>query len=331
MKWNAAIIGLGQVGMGYDFDQTEVQLTHATAYSRHPSFNLVAAVDHDAGRREQFEAKFNAPAFATITDLVKYQSSNFIHCLSIAAPTKEHGSCFFELSNQKSKLPELKAILCEKPISQSLAEAKKMVAEAKVNQWLFLTNYIRRTVPEFKELKTEIQQQKWGTLQKGVVFYSKGILNSASHWIDLMLFYFGEPTEISISDPGLRRPIISGVQDYDFDFILKFKTGAVYFCACDEDLFSVGNVDLMMTKGNIRISESGFSVERFFAKHDSITPQIKTLQPDGQILKTQLNQYMKFVLDDMSDSLGSNREPTSSGESGVQTLAVVDKLIQKLN
>ena len=50
MAFNVLIIGLGQIGMGYDFDldQDKYVYSHAAAFSQHKDFNIVGGVDIDS-------------------------------------------------------------------------------------------------------------------------------------------------------------------------------------------------------------------------------------------------------------------------------------------
>ena len=54
------IIGLGQIGMGYDFNLEPAHyiLSHAQAFSEHPEFELVGGVDSNKQRCIDFEEKF---------------------------------------------------------------------------------------------------------------------------------------------------------------------------------------------------------------------------------------------------------------------------------
>ena len=330
MKWNAAIVGLGQIGMGYDFDQTGVQLTHATAYHYHSDFHLIAGIDPHSDRRSLFEKKFKARSYSSIEEFAADPANAVTHCLSIASPSKEHANSFFQIQKQRKQLPQLKMILCEKPLSDSLEDARNMVAQAKAEKWLLATNYIRRTIPEFKALQNEIQNGNWGALQKGTVFYTKGLLNSASHWIDLLRFFFGEPTDIRLLAKGSRRPIISEVQDYEPDFSLQFKEGEIYFCACDDSQYTVGTIELLMTKGCIKIYDCGLFIDRFALGSDSLAPKLQVLIPNPHTTKTQLSQNMKFVLDDLAECLQSQRESISNGESGLKTIEIAGTLIQSI-
>ena len=55
-KLAAVVLGLGQIGQGYDYDHPDdsLILTHATGFAYHEAYELVAAVDPDPFQRERF-------------------------------------------------------------------------------------------------------------------------------------------------------------------------------------------------------------------------------------------------------------------------------------
>ena len=65
MTKSCVIIGLGKIGMGYDYDLTgsHVIYTHARGIVKHPKFQLVGAVDVCAKQRERFEKHYLLPTF----------------------------------------------------------------------------------------------------------------------------------------------------------------------------------------------------------------------------------------------------------------------------
>ena len=56
MKKRAFIIGLGNIGMMYDYNinKKDIALTHANALSNNKNFTLVGAYDNDLKKRKLF-------------------------------------------------------------------------------------------------------------------------------------------------------------------------------------------------------------------------------------------------------------------------------------
>ena len=59
-KEKCLVIGLGQIGMGYDITHNDNQLvlTHCRALSMHPMFEILGAVDPSMDKRSVFEEHY---------------------------------------------------------------------------------------------------------------------------------------------------------------------------------------------------------------------------------------------------------------------------------
>ena len=71
MGYSAILIGLGSIGMEYDYDAEngEYILTHANALNEHPSFSLIGGVDISLRNRKDFEHKYHKLAYSSIDKL----------------------------------------------------------------------------------------------------------------------------------------------------------------------------------------------------------------------------------------------------------------------
>src|SRR5688500_6128913 len=124
--------------MGYDIelDPSADVLTHARAFHVHPKFRLVGGVDPSSQRCEIFEKHYRCYSSTDLdAALVKTQPDVVV----IAAPTPHHGTVLRQvLEGCKPRL-----ILCEKPLSFDIDEARAMVAACKASDCLLYVNYMR--------------------------------------------------------------------------------------------------------------------------------------------------------------------------------------------
>ena len=64
MKIDTLVIGLGKVGMGYDYLQRKKKIkSHAQAIVGNKNFQLVGGVDKNFLKRKKFEKKFKITAY----------------------------------------------------------------------------------------------------------------------------------------------------------------------------------------------------------------------------------------------------------------------------
>ena len=167
------LIGLGQIGQGYDYDQASSKfiLSHAQAVMVDNRFDLIAGVDPIKMSQERFTAKFNRPAFSKLDDLHNIKCPDLI---VIATPSTTHAKMLDDVLRRFTP----KAILCEKPLSFDLKQAKAMVENCKKYKIALYINFIRRTDPAILALKSMLAT---GEVQKpfsGICWYSRGLYNT---------------------------------------------------------------------------------------------------------------------------------------------------------
>ena len=110
----SAVIGSGNIGN-----------IHAGVYKSHARSKLVAICDLDRARADAMAERFDVPAYYSVEALVNNVE---LDAAGVATAGVENGSHHFEPVMQL--LEAGKHVLCEKPISNDINEARKMVARA---------------------------------------------------------------------------------------------------------------------------------------------------------------------------------------------------------
>jgi len=88
MKEKCLIIGLGQIGMMYDYyTKEDVILTHAKAFQTHQDFEIVGGVDFIQSNRQLFIEKYCKPAYESIYLAFEEQKPSVV---VISTPTNTH-------------------------------------------------------------------------------------------------------------------------------------------------------------------------------------------------------------------------------------------------
>ena len=183
MAEKCLVIGLGQIGMGYDLDHdpTVAVYSHARAISLHPDFELAGAVDSSPLQRSIFQKHYVRPAFDNISAAMRQLLASVV---IIASPSETHAAVLDEVLSQAKP----KIILCEKPLAYDLTEAREMVDACDRAGIKLYVNYMRRADPGVIEVKRRIEKNEISMPIKGVVWYSKGFLNNGSHFFNLLEF-----------------------------------------------------------------------------------------------------------------------------------------------
>lgn len=317
MKHSVLLVGLGQVGMGYDFDMAdpEVVSSHAKAFASHPGFELVGGVDPDATACARFSGRYGAWAGS---DMVEALSALRPEVVVIASPTQFHAeSVRLSLRHAKPRL-----ILCEKPLAYTLEEAEAMVADCRAAGCLLYVNYLRRVEPGVLEIKRRLQDGRIAMPIKGVLWYTKGLLHNGSHFSNLLEFWLGPVDSFKIINSG--RPW--GDKDFEPDVQVKFAAGEVSFLAAKEEHFSHHEIQLVAPNGCLRYEQGGAKILWQAAVTDPDFPEYTVLSLSGEKIVTEGSKLQWHVSDNMIACLQGKPSNLCSGEEALQTLKSLLKM-----
>jgi predicted dehydrogenase len=186
----ALIVGCGRIAGGYNRSISDAKvLTHALAYHRHPSYELVACVDPDAARRSAFMKAWNVPKGFETLDAALQDSAYDI--VSLCSPTGTHLAALERLLDTL-----VKAVFAEKPLDGKPEAARAAGAKFRERNIPVAVNFGRRFDSFIRALRDEIAAGKYGKLFSATGFYTGGVLNNGSHMIDLVIFLTGRVPQI---------------------------------------------------------------------------------------------------------------------------------------
>ena len=312
MTYRALVVGLGQIGMGYDIDADPKSriATLARAFSEHPEFELVGGVDQDSTRRELFQARYQNPSFSSVDTAIEKTSPDVI---AIAVPTEAH----YQVLSKIVQLGALKAILCEKPLSYDFVEATEMVSLAEKYDVKLFTNYMRRCDPAVIEVRRRIDQDEISGPIKGICWYSKGIFNNGSHFLNLLQYWLGEVKNFEIINQGR----LWGDHDPEPDVKIKFELGEVYFFSAKEENFSHYTVELIAANGRLRYEQGAMTWQPSASDRNNTGYVI--LSSDAEVIKSDATRMQWHVVDQISNYLSGAKTSICTGEQGLSTLNVL--------
>jgi hypothetical protein len=306
MKYSSLIIGLGNIGMGYDLESNgDTRMTHTGACISHNSISEIYGVDPDLERRKLFEKITGSKAFANIAELKK--TITHIDLCIISTPTSLRKNIINECISLTPK-----AVLVEKPLSESKEEADTIKAICDGNKIPLYVNYIRNFDPVLKGLKKRINENEFGMLCAGKCCFSGTVLNIASHYISLLLEWFGSPEKVT--------PISTG------KFLLEYPGFNFSFEAVPDTNYSVGEITLWFPEYKILLNRNCMNAEISSCIQDPVFPVNKSLvlkeTLSADLLNYQYNVIDSIVLDMMADNYES-----SSLDNAYMTLELSLKVI----
>lgn len=297
-KIKAGLIGCGRIGYTFDLDSKRKGVwTHAKAYAETPEIDFVGVSDI-AAVAQACASKYGTRVLEH-KDLVE-------HCdvISVAVPEQSHLSVLNGLLYWTKRVENPPKVLwVEKPFISDYGEARRIVDEfAKYNCHIHV-NYQRRFCDGFRKLK-EMGKPK------GVnVTYVRGLYNTASHFIDLMVGLYGSNCDVKqINNSG--------------DFALRYNDFIVHFTMLQDLKYNVCDTtfyfdDKVVTAPPLQINlglRLSIASEQYSEYQD--------LQPSGTTLELEYEPMLEQV-SVIVDSIKTGKYHRLNN--GLDTLKILEK------
>lgn len=213
---NVAVIGIGNMGKN-----------HARIYSELQDVRLVAVCDVNKELGLETSKKYGCKYYWNYRDLIKNEK---LDAVSIVVPTVYHKNIAMDFINDKIN------VLLEKPICNTVEDAREIVSAAKKSGVKLLIGHIERYNPAVMKLKEMIKGGIFGDIisidAKRVGIYppqikdSDVIIDVSIHDVDIMNFLYDSVPDAIYSNKGIA--IGNNKADY-VDILLKYgkKSGSI--------------------------------------------------------------------------------------------------------
>ena len=184
-QYTAAVIGTGRIGMLLESDPLRQKpSTHFGMWQSNPRTRLAAVCDPDPEKLEI--AKTRETGIATFTSAEKLLDEIRPDLISISTWRDSH----YDMMKLAFKYG-VPAIVLEKPIAETMSQAREIVDEANERNVHLLINHRRRFDPLVHKLKDELADGLIGELLQVSCFYVYGLLTTGTHLIDALRFFLG--------------------------------------------------------------------------------------------------------------------------------------------
>lgn len=164
MTYSVVVIGAGNIAGGYDTPASPQILTHLHAIKSEPRFACAALFDLDTGRAGAMGTVWDVPVAATLDEVLALSFDVAV----IAVPDPHHATYLEHMLGHDAGL-----VLCEKPLTQDIAQARDIAARYKAAGKMLMVNYQRRFEESVHELRERLVSGALGKSLSGAVWYSK--------------------------------------------------------------------------------------------------------------------------------------------------------------
>jgi predicted dehydrogenase len=305
MRYRAAIVGLGRVGMLFDEDTSRRRVwTHFSSYERLADrLDLVAVCDPDADRCHAAIARRpSLRAFASLDELL---DSEPVDVISICTPIELHAQQILACAGR------VRAIICEKTISSDAVSGTAAMDACYASGTLLAVNYYKRFEASVQRARRLLGDGDLGDVRSASALYSGPLEAVGSHAVDLLRFLLGSLEVASTADASaLFRTTGSSVV-------------ALLHAGPRSDL--VFEVDIVGTEGRARILENcaRLEVSRFApsGRYDGYRELV------DESSSTESSEPFLLLFTEVADALAGRRDGLTSDASGaLHTQRLIDTI-----
>jgi predicted dehydrogenase len=232
--YRAALIGVGRIGHSYDDQVSERQppdyyqganrhsglyvvlpINHAEAYQTTPGFTLVAAANRSPEKLAAFGERRGVRALYTdFWQLLRQEQPDVV---SVCTQSPEKAEITIAAAEAG-----VKAIIVEKAMATSMAEADAMLDACARHHVLLVVNHPYRFSPLVRKSKELIEAGALGELTAVTVHASGGMLHIGTHMFDLMRYWAGDAVELYAQTPHYAPE-----QDLPAVGMVRFANGTI--------------------------------------------------------------------------------------------------------
>lgn len=193
--YRAVLVGLTGIGARRPAEPDDMPLygtmppSHASAYHQHPQTELVGVCDLRQEALDTFRSDWQDvwPDVGTYTDFERMLQEQQPDLVSIATSDHAHANLCVQAAEAGAR-----AILCEKPIATTLADADRMIEACQRHGIPLSIEHTRRWDPRFVEARRLLRAGDMGPVRTIVVemFSTRAMLfRNGTHLIDLIPFF----------------------------------------------------------------------------------------------------------------------------------------------
>lgn len=314
MTLGIAILGTGRI----------VETGYVPAFKSVEGAKPVAVLSREQKRGDEFAAKMGIPkAYEDLDALLRDPA---VDAVIVATPDATHEEQVIAAAKAG------KHILCEKPMTTTLASSKPMAEAVKTAGVTFAMGYDNRFNAGLRHIKGMIDGGELGTVRYAHAHLTTAVSDpnswraeggqskfwamsaSGTHVVDIFRWYFGDPAEVT----GAMAAPAFGVDKDEIAIMIMNYPGRLIASLTVASVLPAGNrIEIHGDKGTV-VGEKVFG----------------RTNPEGLIThngkQTKIAQSDPFVdeLRDFVEAIRDKREPLAGLEDGIRNLDLMDKAFE---
>lgn len=301
---------------------------HARVYSSIKGCRLVAVSDVNEKAGREIARQHACLYFKDYKEMLKE-----VDAVSIAIPTAYHKEVALECINAG------KHVLVEKPISDTLENAREIIAAAKRMKVKLAVGHVERFNPAVQRLRKMMKSGELGNIttvlarRVGVfppqIRDANVIIDLAVHDIDILNFILGRtPTRIH-AEAG--KALINRREDYA-DILLKYDGTNALIQVNWITPVKIRSLAITGTKGYAELNYVTQELVLYRSKYErnfeTFEDIVKFAEPEITRIRVKKSEPLREELKNFIHCIGSSRNPLVSGEDGLKALEVAMEIVR---
>ncbi|MEN6641653.1 MAG: Gfo/Idh/MocA family oxidoreductase [Armatimonadia bacterium] len=324
--------GFGVVGCGVISD------THLDAIRMLPNASIIAVCDT---REDAAKAKAEKYGCDYYTDLAEMLKREDLHVVNVVVPSGLHAKLGIMCAEAG------KHVICTKPIDITLERIDNLIAAAARNNVLVGATHQSRNFSVYKRVKAAVDEGRLGKLLYGNAiipwfrteeYYSDGwhgtkgldgggaLINQGIHYIDLLLWLMGNPTQVFGFAENLGHKSIE-VEDCA-NAVLKFESGAhgiIQGTTCTYKGHQ-HRLEVHGTKGNIIVVGDQMQLWEVEGEETEYNPTAGEAGGSADPTKGMAGEAVKAHAEQIGDllqAIDEGRQPTLNGQEARRAVELI--------
>lgn len=318
---DVAVVGVGYIGE-----------LHARLYHEHRSTNLRAVIDIEEERASEVANLYNVPH--AVTDIETALTEHDLDAVTVATPETHHRE------PTETLLEHDIFVLLEKPIADTVADARAIGEAVEESEAELLLGYCCRFHPQYAALKDRIDTGDIGDLRSisaarvasrevydMVAGWTHPMYYLAVHDIDMMRWYAG------VDVTSLSASASAGFGEYEVPAVvtttMRFEDGTVGLL---ETNWGRSEAYPSIRTDEIRVTGTNGHGRLIIENNDA------TVTTDGEFdyldtseLHDRETGMYRFQLDHFVDVIHDDGQPIATWQDGLESLKVANAVIESID
>lgn len=319
-----ALIGFGMAADGFGADPLMARhftyASHAQVLAAHPAFAWQAVVDRSEEARARARTKWSIDHLAETPEALCQSFDPEVAV--IATPPRGRREIV-------ERLPNLKAVVVEKPLGTSLPEARAFLDHCRARGILVQVNYWRRAVPGFRGLADGGLVELIGRPQAVFATYGNGLLNNGSHLVDFVRMLLGEVVSAETVGEAVGAAAASAEGDAEVPFTLRLADGAVVMAQpLDFRHYREVSLDIWGRAGRLALMQESLAVLHYpLGDNRGLAAEREVASDRPRRIPCPVDRALYEIYDNLWAAIQGTAALLSPGDSALASETVVHGLL----